>query len=160
MNGRFRKRGKGTKTDPILVNDENSSSPFKRQNKRRISPSYEHLLPKNRQEEREVLETVLQYSITTPRIDVKMDPSSLTKCPTIYWTDEDVAIASGDTLQCYICCGAMKAGTIMRKCHHCKTGGAEHLFHKDCLDWWFDRSTQCPICKVSQKLSPLPSLFN
>lgn len=155
MNGRFKKRGKGTKLDPVLVKEDEKLPPppsFKSQTKRKTIPSYEQLAPKTRLEERELLEHTLYYSLMAPRREVKMDPSSLRKCPTIYWTDEDVAIASGHTLNCYICCEDMKAGTIMRKCRSCKNGGPDHLFHKDCLDWWFEQSIQCPICKIIQKL--------
>lgn len=43
---------------------------------------------------------------------------------------------------CAICQDAMERGAQIRKINHCG-----HIFHKDCIDVWFDRNVHCPTCR-------------
>jgi hypothetical protein len=44
---------------------------------------------------------------------------------------------------CAICQEAMGSGSIVRKINDC-----QHTFHKSCIDTWFQRSVNCPNCRV------------
>ncbi len=43
---------------------------------------------------------------------------------------------------CAICQDAMERGAQIRKINHCG-----HIFHKECIDAWFDRNVHCPTCR-------------
>ncbi len=43
---------------------------------------------------------------------------------------------------CAICQDAMERGAHIRKINHCG-----HIFHKECIDAWFDRNVHCPTCR-------------
>lgn len=43
---------------------------------------------------------------------------------------------------CAICQDAMERGAQIRKINQCG-----HIFHKDCIDVWFDRNVHCPTCR-------------
>jgi hypothetical protein len=43
---------------------------------------------------------------------------------------------------CVICHENMNAGTSVRIINHC-----QHMFHRECIDYWFSRSSSCPVCR-------------
>jgi hypothetical protein len=43
---------------------------------------------------------------------------------------------------CAICQDAMERGVQIRKINHCG-----HIFHKECIDAWFQRNVRCPTCR-------------
>lgn len=43
--------------------------------------------------------------------------------------------------QCMVCLSEFAEGDLLRQL------GCDHLFHKDCIDEWLQRSASCPICK-------------
>ena len=43
---------------------------------------------------------------------------------------------------CAICQDAMERGAQVRKINYCG-----HIFHKECIDAWFDRNVHCPTCR-------------
>jgi len=107
------------------------------------------------EEELRLLEEILYYSQQEPKRITRLDAASLKQCPTIYWTDEDAACRSNSINDgvCFVCLEELNPGQIMRICRRCKPATVQHVFHKDCLDWWFDIGSQCPICKISQSIS-------
>jgi hypothetical protein len=64
-------------------------------------------------------------------------------------TEQEIAQAS--TLEtptealednCAICQDAMEAEQSLRRLHHCR-----HVFHKMCIDTWFQSNVHCPTCR-------------
>ena len=47
---------------------------------------------------------------------------------------------SDQKIECVICLEDMERGQIIR------TLSCFHIYHKDCVDIWFNRSSKCPIC--------------
>jgi hypothetical protein len=43
---------------------------------------------------------------------------------------------------CAICQDEMNEGNQIRKINYCN-----HIFHKDCIDIWFNRNAYCPTCR-------------
>lgn len=43
---------------------------------------------------------------------------------------------------CVICQDIIDTGDSMRRINHC-----QHLFHKDCIDTWFETNVHCPTCR-------------
>ncbi len=43
---------------------------------------------------------------------------------------------------CSICHENMEVGTTVRVINHCR-----HIFHRTCIDYWFTRSSSCPVCR-------------
>jgi hypothetical protein len=44
--------------------------------------------------------------------------------------------------QCAVCQESYTEGQALRKIHHCG-----HIFHKNCIDIWFQRNVYCPVCR-------------
>eukprot|EP00929_Paragymnodinium_shiwhaense_P080359 TRINITY_DN41905_c0_g1_i1.p1 TRINITY_DN41905_c0_g1~~TRINITY_DN41905_c0_g1_i1.p1 ORF type:complete len:750 (+),score=156.63 TRINITY_DN41905_c0_g1_i1:102-2351(+) len=51
---------------------------------------------------------------------------------------------SAPATSCSICLEAYQTGELLTALRCC------HFFHVDCLRVWFQRSTQCPLCRMSQ----------
>ncbi len=68
---------------------------------------------------------------------------SLTEC--VILDDESECKEAADP--CSICIDGFESGD------DCRRLPCGHLFHKECIDEWFDRSSQCPLCKHKLKES-------
>lgn len=69
-----------------------------------------------------------------------LDKADINKCgATSEWRQAE---HSNDTQQqCMVCLSDFVAGDCVRRLQ------CEHLFHRDCIDEWLQRSAVCPICK-------------
>ena len=56
----------------------------------------------------------------------------------------DILTASADhsSIQCIVCLEHLVAGQELRKMRFC-----QHIFHRSCIDTWFERTVRCPICR-------------
>ncbi len=52
------------------------------------------------------------------------------------------ATADHSGVQCMVCLEHLVAGQELRKLRFCR-----HLFHRSCIDTWFERTIRCPICR-------------
>ncbi len=65
--------------------------------------------------------------------------------------DEDGALAEGQGkgggggATCAVCLGDFAVGDVVRRLPCAR----RHVFHKDCIDGWFRRSHNCPLCRQS-----------
>lgn len=55
-----------------------------------------------------------------------------------------VVAYEGDDHQCAICLNDITSGQNMTKL------SCDHMFHADCVQTWFRRSTSCPVCRAEQ----------
>jgi hypothetical protein len=55
-------------------------------------------------------------------------------------TEETIQTTTEDN--CAICQDVIENGAVIRKINHCG-----HIFHKECIDAWFDRNVRCPTCR-------------
>jgi hypothetical protein len=56
----------------------------------------------------------------------------------------DILTATADHsgVQCMVCLEHLVAGQELRKLRFCR-----HVFHRSCIDTWFERTVRCPICR-------------
>jgi hypothetical protein len=52
------------------------------------------------------------------------------------------ATADHSGVQCMVCLEHLQTGQELRKLRFCR-----HLFHRSCIDTWFERTVRCPICR-------------
>ncbi len=52
------------------------------------------------------------------------------------------ATADHSGVQCMVCLEHLQTGQELRKLRFCR-----HVFHRTCIDTWFERTVRCPICR-------------
>lgn len=57
-------------------------------------------------------------------------------------SDIMAATADHNGVQCMVCLEHLQEGQELRKLRFCR-----HVFHRSCIDTWFERTVRCPICR-------------
>ena len=52
---------------------------------------------------------------------------------------------------CSICQDVINGGDEVRRLNHC-----HHIFHRNCIDTWYQRNVRCPVCRHDIRTTSIP----
>ncbi len=72
------------------------------------------------------------------------DPVAITPSNEVLSQASEILTATENhnNVQCMVCLEHLMAGQELRKLIFCR-----HVFHRQCIDTWFERNIRCPICR-------------
>ena len=91
---------------------------------------------------------VCRAAPVTPAAQFDASPSFADRLDEFEFDEQQVHLVKStteDSLTCPICLSNYQQSDICRK----MPSPCLHIFHKRCIDKWFERSSDCPLCKRS-----------
>ncbi|KAI9086238.1 hypothetical protein K1719_031692 [Acacia pycnantha] len=80
-----------------------------------------------------------------------VEPEVLKKIPILPYSHKKVGSFRLDQTECAICLGELLEGEKVRLLPSCC-----HAFHIACIDLWFNKNSNCPICRAPLVIAPPP----
>lgn len=96
------------------------------------------------------LMSILLNAVTSmPRTDlepvvVRPEPQTIDRATTLRSAREE-----DEQEVCSVCQDEYTEGQAIRSITHCS-----HMFHKSCIDQWFERNVHCPVCRYDIRQTP------
>ena len=97
------------------------------------------------------LMSILLNAVTSmPRTDlepvvVRPEPQTIDRATTLRSAREE-----DEQEVCSVCQDEYTEGQAIRSITHCS-----HMFHKSCIDQWFERNVHCPVCRYDIRQTPV-----